>query len=67
MQHHVNSIKENSVDVLLAISVYQAWGKNSFSKKFVRVEFNWMLGQLLAVVNCWPNANVSYTSSGFEE
>ena len=29
---------------------------------------NWMfVGQLLAVVNCWPDKNVGYSSCGFEE
>jgi len=41
---------------VLAVSVYQAWGKHSFSKKFVRAEYHWTFGQLLTVVNCWPDA-----------
>jgi len=31
---------------VLAGSVYQAWGK----------QYHWTFGQLLAVVNCWPDA-----------
>jgi len=31
-------------------------------KKIVRAEYDWKFGQLLAVVNCWPDAIVTRVS-----